>query len=101
MSQHHKRISGAKRQARNRRILAASDVCHICGHPGSDAVDHVKALSRAADADEARLLDTDPSNLRPAHHDVECPTCGERCNRTKGAKDWAPIIRRSSSLRRP
>ena len=101
MSDHHKRMSGRKRQERNRRILAASDVCHICGHPGSDSVDHVKALARAADEAEALRLDTDPSNLRPAHHDVPCPTCGERCNRAKGDKAWAPIIRRSSSLRRP
>ena len=101
MSDHHKRMSGRTRQRRNAAILAASDVCHICGHPGSDAVDHVKALSRARDAAEAKQLDEDPANLRPAHHDVECPTCGERCNRAKGAKDWAPIIRRSSSLQRP
>lgn len=94
MSQHHKRMSGSKRQARNRRILSASDVCHICGHPGSDAIDHVKALARGGS-------DTDPANLKPAHHDVPCPTCGERCNRSKGMKDWAPIIRRSRSLDRP
>lgn len=101
MSQHHKRMTGWKRQQRNRAILAVSDVCHICGHPGSDAVDHVKALARAADATEAEQLDTDPANLRPAHHDVPCPTCGLRCNRHKAAKAWAPIIRRSSSLDRP
>lgn len=101
MSQHHKRMSGASRQRRNRRILAASDVCHICGHPGSDSVDHVKALALAADEAEASRLDNDPANLRPAHHDVPCPTCGHRCNREKAAKAWAPIIRRSGSLERP
>lgn len=93
MSEHHRRMSGGKRQARNRRILAASDVCHICGHPGSDAIDHVQALARGGSEDVA--------NLRPAHHDVPCPTCGERCNRVKADKPWAPIIRRSSSLDRP
>lgn len=91
MSQHHKRMSGSKRQSRNRRILSASDVCHICGHPGSDSIDNVKALARGGS-------DVDPANLKPAHHDVPCPTCGHRCNREKGDKDWAPIIRRSSSL---
>ena len=101
MSQHHKRMSGWKRQQRNRRILAASNICHICGHAGADAVDHVRALGRAKDAAEAAKLDTDPANLKPAHHDVPCPTCGERCNRSKGMKDWAPIIRRSASLQRP
>ena len=101
MSQHHARMGGRKRQQRNRKILAASDVCHICGHAGSDAVDHVKALARARDDAEAKRLDTDPTNLRPAHHDAPCPTCGRRCNREKGAKDFAPIIRRSGSLKRP
>lgn len=94
MSQYHRRMSGSKRQSRNRRILSASDVCHICGHPGSDAIDHVKALARGGS-------DIDPANLMPAHHDTSCPTCGERCNRSKGDKDWAPIIKRSSSLSRP
>lgn len=101
MSQHHKRMGGRARQRRNRAILAASDVCHICGHPGSDSIDHVIALARARDAEHAKQLDEDLSNLKPAHHDVECPTCGERCNRSKGDKAWAPIIRRSSSLDRP
>lgn len=88
-----KRMTGRKRQERNRRILAASDVCHICGHPGADAVDHVKAFARGGS-------DTDPTNLKPAHHDVPCAVCGERCNRAKSDKDFAPIIRRSGSLKR-
>jgi 5-methylcytosine-specific restriction endonuclease McrA len=81
-------MSGRKRQQRNRRILAASDVCHICGDSGADAIDHVIPLARGGSEDE--------SNLRPAHHDVP-----PFCNRVKGAKDYAPIIRRSSSLDRP
>lgn len=77
---------------RNQRILAASDVCHICGHPGADAVDHVVSLARGGrDHDD---------NLAPAHHTVSCPTCGEKCNRVKSDKPFAPIIRRSGSLRR-
>lgn len=94
MSQHHKRMSGTARQRRNARILAASTVCHICGHEGSDAVDHVIALARGGS-------DDDEANLRPAHHDTPCPTCGEQCNRSKGAKAWAPILRHSTSLARP
>lgn len=100
MSQHHRLMSGSARQKRNRKILAASNVCHICGHPESDAVDHVIALARAKDEAEARLLDTDPTNLRPAHH-KPCPTCGIECNRVKADKPFAPVIRRSSSLQRP
>ena len=79
------RITGRARQERNRRILAASDVCHICGQPGADSVDHVVALARGGTED--------PSNLRPAHHDVP-----PFCNRLKGDRDHAPIIKRSGSL---
>jgi 5-methylcytosine-specific restriction endonuclease McrA len=86
-------MSGGARQARNRRILAASDICHICGHPGADAIDHVVPLARGG-------FDGHP-NLAPAHHDVPCPTCDHRCNREKSDKLVAPIIRRSDSLRRP
>lgn len=92
MSQHHARLHGRRRQERNRKILAASDICHICGHPGADAIDHIVPLAKGGSEDH--------SNLAPAHHDVECPDCGHRCNREKAAKDYAPIIRRSGSLQR-
>lgn len=95
MSEHHKRMTGSARQKRNRRLFAEKgDVCHICGHPGSDAIDHVTPLAKGGS-------DDDESNLMPAHHDVACETCGERCNRAKGTRLLAPIIRRSSSLSRP
>ena len=93
MSQYHKRIDGRTRQRINKTILSASDICHICGHPGADAVDHVIPLSKGGT--EAR------SNKKPVHHDVACETCGHRCNRDKGAKLIAPVIKRSSSLSRP
>lgn len=67
---------------RNRRILAVSDVCHICGQPGADSVDHVIPLAHGGTEDL--------SNLRPAHM--------HPCNRSKSDKDFAPIIRRSGSL---
>lgn len=69
MSQHHHRIGGRQRQRRNAKILAASDVCHICGQPGADAIDHVVPLSRGGE--------DVPSNLKPAHHDVP-PYCNRR-----------------------
>lgn len=74
MSQHHKRLGGRARQKRNQKILAASDVCHLCGQPGSDAVDHVIPFARCI----ALGMDPEqPSNLKPAHHDV-APYCNRR-----------------------
>ncbi len=64
-----KRLTGRARQDRNRRLLAQSDVCHICGRPGSDAVDHKIPIARGGT--------DDPANLGPAHHDVP-PYCNRR-----------------------
>lgn len=91
MSKYHARLGGRTRQRRNARVLAASTVCHLCGHEGADEVDHVIALANGGSEDL--------SNLRPAHGQQPCPTCGIKCNRAKGAKDIAPIIRRSGSLK--
>ncbi len=74
-----------KSQAENKRILRDSDTCHICGQPGADAVDHVISIARGG-PDVA-------SNKRPAHHDVP-----PYCNRVKGAREYAPIIKRSGAL---
>lgn len=79
-------------RAANKRILRGSDICHICGHPGSDAVDHVDPLARGGGDGAA--------NKRPAHHFDPCPTCGIKCNRVKSDKPFAPVIRRSSALDR-
>lgn len=102
MSQHHKRMTGTARQKRNRKVFAEKgDVCYICGHPGADSIDHVLPLAPVKDDPvELERRDTDLSNLRPAHF-KPCPTCDAECNRNKGTRDFAPIIRRSSSLQRP
>ena len=83
------RIRGSAREKRNRRILAASDICHICGEPGADAVDHVIPLAKGGSEH--------PSNLRPAHHNVP-NSKGQRCNMIKGDRYYAPIVRRSGTL---
>lgn len=67
------------------RILAASDICHICGKPGADSVDHVIPVARGGTDDDF--------NLAPAHHDIE-----PYCNRLKGDRHSAPILRRSGTL---
>jgi len=92
-----KRTNTRAQQRENKRILAASDVCHLCGHPGSDAVDHVIPLN----PQPGHQAGTDtPDNKRPAHHAKPCPTCGIKCNRVKTNKAIAPVIRRSASLSR-
>ena len=71
------RVNTRRIRERNKRILTASDLCHICGEPGADAVDHVVPLTRGG-ADEAW-------NLRPAHHNRP-NSRGIKCNRAKGHK---------------
>lgn len=64
-------------QQRYKRILAASDVCHICGETGADAIDHVIPIARGG-AEEFW-------NLKPAHHNSP-NSKGVKCNRSKGKK---------------
>ena len=79
--------------AQHRRILAQSRVCHLCGHDGADAVDHIVPKARGgSEAD---------SNKAPAHHFVDCPVCGLKCNRVKGKKLLPPIPKRSGSFEWP
>lgn len=78
---------------RNAAVLAASTICHLCGHDGADAADHVIPLARGGS-------DT-RDNLKPAHHFEPCPTCGIKCNRVKSDKLVAPVLKRCGSLTRP
>ena len=68
-------------------VLAASRICWICGHDGSDSVDHLTPL-----ADDGAALD--PANLAPAHH-APCPTCGRRCNASRGRAPGRGVAERS------
>ena len=80
-------------RARNAKVVRdGAGICWLCGHAGADAADHVVPLARGG----ADTVD----NLRPAHHDVACETCGRRCNREKGTRLIAPVMRRSTSLQR-
>ncbi len=73
------------------RILAASDVCIMCGHGGSDAVDHVHPVARGG----ARL---DPGNLAPIHGTAGCPICGRKCNNDKGDRLLSEVKRLVTSI---
>ncbi len=65
-------LSGSRQQKRARHILEQYEtVCHVCGHHGSDEVDHVIPLAEGGVDDE--------SNLRPIH--------SEPCHREKTAEE--------------
>lgn len=54
-------------------VLAKSDICHLCGFPGADTVDHLIPRSKGGT--------NHPSNLAPAH--MSCN--GRRGNRPLSA----------------
>ncbi|MFE4330155.1 HNH endonuclease [Streptomyces sp. NPDC056831] len=60
------------------RFLADNDICHICGHPAANVIDHINPVARGADP-------RDEDNWAPAHGVTRCPTCGRNCNGEKGA----------------
>lgn len=75
-SQRRQRIgkSGSRQQADNHRILRAHHrLCHWCGHPDADQVDHLTEI-----ADGGPDV---PANKRPIHG--SCPHCGRRCHLEK------------------
>ncbi|MGA5486688.1 HNH endonuclease [Streptomyces pseudogriseolus] len=73
------------------RTLAESDVCIVCGHGASDAVDHVIPVSKGG----ARR---DPDNLAPIHGVTGCPTCLRKCNNEKGDRPLADVIQLRTSV---
>ena len=73
------------------RILAASDVCIVCGHGAADAVDHIHPVSKGG----ARM---DPDNLAPIHGNAGCPVCLRKCNNEKGDKPLADVVQLVTSV---
>ncbi|MFE6816027.1 HNH endonuclease [Streptomyces sp. NPDC057677] len=63
-------------------FLAEQDVCHLCGHPGADVIDHLIPVARGGDR-------RDQSNWAAAHGVNRCPTCGRNCNGEKSDKPLA------------
>ena len=53
------------------RVLSESDICWLCGQPGSDTLDHIVPLSIAPHLGES------PDNVAPAHRS---------CNSSRGAR---------------
>ena len=62
--------------------------CWLCGHDGAESADHLLPRSRGG----SDHID----NLRPAHF-RECPTCGVRCNQSRGNRLSSRSRRRPSS----
>jgi hypothetical protein len=82
---------GARWRRIQEAILGESDICGICGHPGSSDVEHIIARSERPDLAE------DPDNLQPAHGESgRCYTCdpanGRNCNGEKGTKPMEDML---------
>jgi 5-methylcytosine-specific restriction endonuclease McrA len=60
-------------------VLAASNICHLCGRPGADSVDHIIPRSLGGHL-------TDPANLRPAHFSCN----SSRGNGTRARRSGTP-----------
>ena len=73
------------------RILAASDVCIVCGHGGSDTTDHSVPVSKGG----TRL---DPDNLAPIHGVAGCRVCLRKCNSEKGNRPLAEVVQLVTSV---
>ncbi|MFE2323596.1 HNH endonuclease [Streptomyces sp. NPDC059385] len=93
MAKRHDLTTYAYRKQRAR-LLAESDVCHLCGHPGADVVDHLTPVSRGGDP-------LDPDNQAPAHGINRCATCGRNCNGEKGANAQVNSLRTSRDWYQP
>lgn len=69
--------------------LATSTVCWLCGHDGATDADHEPPLKVL---EELGLDPRDQRYLRPAHGVDGCPTCGKKCNQSKGGKTGKPTF---------
>jgi len=71
--------------------------CHICGHDGSNQVDHLVPQAVAPQ------LGWELSNLRPAHGAPgnKCPVCGIACNQARQAGVIVPKPASPQPARKP
>ena len=73
----HAGRSGRPWRRIRKQVLANSDLCAWCGHPGAKEVDHKTGLYRGGNP-------TQRANLQPMHGSSgPCPTCGLSCNQVK------------------
>ena len=88
---HHAPRSTTRRDAHRRAIARSAAACHICGRPIDYTLPHTDPMSFVVDhiVPLAKGGSDDLSNKAAAHKD---------CNGAKGARDFAPIVRRSGVL---
>jgi hypothetical protein len=80
------------RRARAVLFSETPDICWLCGHAGTTDADHEPPLKVL----EALGLDpTDLRYMRRAHGVLGCPTCGRKCNQSKGGKPGVPAQKNS------
>lgn len=85
----YRKPSGRAWQAIRLRVFAIHGrICVICGHDGSNQVDHVIPVAVAPEL--AFVL----TNLRPVHGVPRnrCPVCGQACNQAKAAGVAKPLV---------
>lgn len=87
---------------RDRVLRAHAGICHLCGHPDAEQVDH---LIPWAEWTNPTLSVHDASNLAPAHG-APCPTCGRQCHDDKTKAEAArgrarAHAKRAAQARRP
>jgi hypothetical protein len=74
------------------RVLAASDLCHLCGHHGAKTGDHIITV---ADWPPGLPGVNGIHNIAPAHgargpHPANrCPECHRLCNQVRGTRALA------------
>lgn len=78
------------------RVLALSDICHLCGHPGARTVDHLVSVDEWKRRFGNWIGVNNLENLAPAHGnrghlgENRCTTCGALCNQARGKASLRP-----------
>ena len=91
----HPGAHGAEFYRNRAAVLASSEICYFCKHPGARQVNHIIQRRHGG---SNRI-----SNLAPAHGhddsrgrsgiDYRCPTCGDACNQSRRNDESPPSYR--------
>lgn len=72
-------------------MLAASDICWWCSHPGAMQVDHLDHWGAGGSNGVENLAPIHGNDQRKAGGlDYRCPTCGKSCNQERGGSRRPP-----------